>query len=224
MDINIVMYDRDKNKLVIFSKKLRPFISFNKEKSVFFRSCTEFNDDDTRNTETMTQQKEAPVEQIEIEQKETQQSQAQFSPGSIHSEEVREFWKKELTTNEWVMLTLKEGYVIPFKEFPPKYEEPNNASAIREMTFTYETVLELKNSGVVKFTNEKPHCVSPLTVIQDRKRRLNQEKTLFGRIAMHKQMHKGAEGHSQSFSKSLGVDTRERLPSDLRPKIRLPPH
>ena len=62
------------------------------------------------------------------------------------------------------MLTLKEGYVIPFKEFPPKYEEPNNASAIREMTFTYETVLELKNSEVVKFTNEKPHCVSPLTV------------------------------------------------------------
>ena len=158
------MYDRDKNKLVIFSNILRPFISLNKEKSVFFKNCTEFNDDDTRNTDTMTQQKETPVEQIDIEHKETQHAQATFSPGSIHSEEVREFWKKELNANEWVMLTLKEGYVIPFKEFPPKYEEPNNASAIREMTFTYETVLELKNSEVVKFTNEKPHCVSPLTV------------------------------------------------------------
>jgi hypothetical protein len=148
------MYDRDKNKLVIFSNILRPFISLNKEKSVFFKNCTEFNDDDTRNTDTMTQQKETPVEQIDIEHKETQHAQATFSPGSIHSEEVREFWKKELNANEWVMLTLEEGYVIPFKEFPPKYEEPNNASTIREMTFTYETVLELKNAEVIKFTNE----------------------------------------------------------------------
>jgi hypothetical protein len=29
------MYDRDKNKLVIFSNILRPFISLNKEKYVF---------------------------------------------------------------------------------------------------------------------------------------------------------------------------------------------
>ncbi len=113
----------------------------------------------------MIQQKKASVEQIDIEHKETQHVQTQFSPGSIHSEEVREFWKRELNASEWVMVmeTLKEGYVIPFKEFPPRYEEPNNASAIREMTSTYETVLDLKNSGVIKFTNEKPHCVSPLT-------------------------------------------------------------
>jgi hypothetical protein len=32
------------------------------------------------------------------------------------------------------------------------------------MFFTYETVLDLNNSGVIKFTNEKPHCVSPLSV------------------------------------------------------------
>ena len=75
-----------------------------------------------------------------------------------------EFWKRELNASEWVMETLKEGYVIPFKELPSKYEEPNNASAIREMIFTYETVLDLKNSEVNKFTHEKPHYVSPLTV------------------------------------------------------------
>nr|CAH0105377.1 unnamed protein product [Daphnia galeata] len=72
-------------------------------------------------------QKEIPVKQIDIEHKETQHAQAKFSPRSIHSEEVREFWKKELNANEWVMLTLEEGYVIPFKEFLPKYEEPSNA-------------------------------------------------------------------------------------------------
>ena len=84
------------------------------------------------------------VEQIEIENKETQHVQTQFSPGSVHSKEVREFWKRELNAGEWVMETLKqdyvipfqEDYVIPFKEFPSKHEEPNNASAFREMIFT----------------------------------------------------------------------------------------
>ena len=62
------------------------------------------------------------------------------------------------------MSTLATGYVIPFETPPPKYEEPNNASAVNEMSFTYETVLGLWKSGVVQFTDEKPHCVSPLTV------------------------------------------------------------
>lgn len=41
------MYDRDKNKPVIFNNILSPFISLNKKKSVFFRNCAEFNEDDT---------------------------------------------------------------------------------------------------------------------------------------------------------------------------------
>ena len=81
----------------------------------------------------MITQDNALVERIDIEHKETQHVQTQFSPGSIHSKEVREFWKRELNAGEWVMETLKEGYVIPFKEFPSKYEEPNNASAIRKI-------------------------------------------------------------------------------------------
>jgi hypothetical protein len=135
-----------------------------KENLYFYRSLKNYNADDTSNIITMIPLDNVHVEQIEIENKETQHVQTQFSPGSIHSKEVREFWKRELNAGEWVMETLKESYVIPFKEFPSKYEEPNNTSAIREMIFTYETVLELKNSGVIKFTKEKPHCVSPLSV------------------------------------------------------------
>jgi hypothetical protein len=62
------------------------------------------------------------------------------------------------------MNTLATGYVIPFEQTPPTYEEPNNASAVNERSFTYETVLGLQKSGVVQFVDEKPHCVSPLTV------------------------------------------------------------
>ena len=56
------------------------------------------------------------------------------------------------------------GYVIPFQEPPPLYEEPNNASALRDIEFAYKAVLDLKKSGVIEFLHQKPHCVSPLSV------------------------------------------------------------
>ena len=57
-----------------------------------------------------------------------------------------------------------EHLAVPFEKDPPKYEESNNSSAVQETTFTYETVLELERLGVVRFVDEKPHCVSPFTV------------------------------------------------------------
>ena len=87
-----------------------------------------------------------------------------YTPGSIHSEKVREFWKSELKAGEWVMDTLEHGYVIPFEKSPPEYEEPNNQSALREQGFVYQAIMDLKKIGVVNFVSEKPHCVSPLSV------------------------------------------------------------
>ena len=51
-----------------------------------------------------------------------------------HLEEVRDFWQRNLKAGEWVMDTLKNGYVIPFETFPEAYEEPNNASAYQNMS------------------------------------------------------------------------------------------
>ena len=62
------------------------------------------------------------------------------------------------------MDTLKKGYVIPFDTPPPVYEEPNNASTLRDIEFAYQAVLDLKESGVIEFKDKKPHCVSPLSV------------------------------------------------------------
>ena len=88
----------------------------------------------------------------------------EFYPGSIHSEDVRAFWQNELQAGEWVMDVLTQGYVIPFVESPPAYEEANNKSAMQDMPFVIQAVAELKKRGVIEFRDEKPFCVSPLTV------------------------------------------------------------
>ena len=62
------------------------------------------------------------------------------------------------------MEVLKNGYVIPFVTAPEKYEEDNNRSANRKMEFVRLSVVELHSAGIVKFVDEKPFCVSPLTV------------------------------------------------------------
>jgi len=77
---------------------------------------------------------------------------------------VRDFWKDELKAGEWVMDVLQNGYVIPFAKIPPVYEEQNNASATQDMSFVLQAVEDLRRLGVIKFLDEKPHCVSPLSV------------------------------------------------------------
>lgn len=115
----------------------------------------------------LAQMENAFVDQSSTEQKGLDYKsciQTEFSPGSIHKEEVREFWQKELKASEWVMEVLKEGYVIPFIKPPPVYEEQNNASAYQNMSFVYEAVADLKEMGIIKLVDKQPHCVSPLTV------------------------------------------------------------
>ena len=87
-----------------------------------------------------------------------------FVPGSIQADEVREFWREMLKAGEWVMDVLEKGYTIPLMTLPDPYEEPNNASADRETAFVWQAVTDLAESGIMQFTNEKPRCVSPLTV------------------------------------------------------------
>jgi len=89
---------------------------------------------------------------------------SQFKPGGIHSK--YEFWEKELQASRWVLDVIEQGYTIPFEKQPDNYEEPNNASAKRNMTYVQETVLEWATAGIIQITKEKPVCVSPLTVAE----------------------------------------------------------
>jgi hypothetical protein len=79
-----------------------------------------------------------PLKQCVTDKKDTthhSRYQIEFFPGSIHMEEVRDFWRIKLKASEWVMEVLKEGYVITFIKHPPVYEEVINASAIQELIF-----------------------------------------------------------------------------------------
>ena len=87
-----------------------------------------------------------------------------FFPGGIHQPKAIQFWSSELKANQWVLEVLENGYVIPFEKEPSQYEEDNNKSAKMNAQFVRTTLTELEKIGVVKFVDEKPFCVSPLTV------------------------------------------------------------
>ena len=92
--------------------------------------------------------------------------QSSFVPGGIHRKEVADFWRNELQAGEWVMDVIEQGYVIPVNDLPEQYEEPNNQSARKNMTYVQAAVEDLWQSGVVRFVDKKPKCVSPLTVVE----------------------------------------------------------
>ena len=67
---------------------------------------------------------------------EKEQISGKFRPGNIHEAKSIEFWEKELGAGEWVLHLLKHGYVLPLEAVPNvAYEEDNNASARKSMTF-----------------------------------------------------------------------------------------
>jgi len=42
-----------------------------------------------------------------------------FQPGLIHEDRFFHFWREELKANNWVLNTLKKGYMIPFGKQRP---------------------------------------------------------------------------------------------------------
>jgi len=62
------------------------------------------------------------------------------------------------------MEVINYGYSIPFLSWPSEYMENNNKSAKVDMEFVRNQVLEWKELGIVKFVEQKPLCVNPLTV------------------------------------------------------------
>ena len=104
------------------------------------RNLDESSDDvNETNTVDRTREGEANTDRMIVFQdpKYVDYTSPTFIPGSIHNKQYQEFWKNELQAGEWVMETLKNGYVIPFLSLPPPYEEPNNKSAINDPEFVF---------------------------------------------------------------------------------------
>lgn len=77
------------------------------------------------------------------------------------------FWEN-IGCSEFVLNTLKEGYIIPFVKTPPRMFSKNNRSASINDKFVDDAVAELVNTGAVKNIPFKPFVVSPLSVASNR--------------------------------------------------------
>ncbi|CAC5397425.1 unnamed protein product [Mytilus coruscus] len=74
-----------------------------------------------------------------------------------------QFWK-HIGANEFVINTIKHGYVIPFLQTPTSMSFKNNKSANVHSKFVNEAISELLNIGCVIETPFQPFVVNPLSV------------------------------------------------------------
>ena len=68
--------------------------------------------------------------------------------------------------------TVRRGYALPFREVPPPSHEPNNKSALHDMSFVRAEVRRLEKLGCIYKVTEKPHLLLPLSSIFSKKKRL----------------------------------------------------
>ena len=83
-----------------------------------------------------------------------------------------EFWEKDLEAPPFVMDIIRQGYSLPFSEFPPRCFLSNNRSALRNPQFVESAILELLEKQLINEHSFPPHCVNPLTVAEGKKLRL----------------------------------------------------
>ena len=93
-------------------------------------------------------------------------------PGNIHRDSFRAFWEETLQPTDMVRDTVRRGYALPFREVPPPSHEPNNKSALHDMSFVRAEVRRLEKLGCIYKVTEKPHLLLPLSSIFSKKKRL----------------------------------------------------
>lgn len=74
-----------------------------------------------------------------------------------------DFWHG-IGASEFVINTIKEGYIIPFLQTPKQMHCRNNKSAFVHEKFVDDAISELVESGCVKLVPFKPYIVNPLSV------------------------------------------------------------
>ena len=82
------------------------------------------------------------------------------------------YWRDTLSSSEFVLSIVREGYRIPLNSVPPTCNLTNNKSARDQPEFVSDAILKLLNGGYVLECPTPPHCVNPLTVAKGKKLRL----------------------------------------------------
>ena len=78
-----------------------------------------------------------------------------------------DFWVKELCASQWIVDTIRNGYVLPLFAEPTAYKRANQCSAYTNSDFVHKAVSELVNGHIVEEVQEPPYICSPLSVVEN---------------------------------------------------------
>lgn len=82
---------------------------------------------------------------------------------SIHDDTAVDF-VAAVTSDPWVLSTLRGGLVPQFHSSPPPYREPLNQSAMSRLPFVRAEVAKLLAAGKISQVSSQPRCCNPLSV------------------------------------------------------------
>ena len=87
-----------------------------------------------------------------------------FKVGSLR--EHVDFWSKSILASDFIIITIVEGYRIPFFDLPDNFVIPSRSSAFKFKDFANEAISELIERGCVKEVLIPPKLINPLHVVQ----------------------------------------------------------
>jgi hypothetical protein len=93
-------------------------------------------------------------------------------PGRIHLPQFRAFWEDTLQAGPEVMEIIRNGYRIPFDSIPPPSLEPNNKSALRQLTILRSELKRLESIGAIERVLVRPRITLPCSVVFSTKLRV----------------------------------------------------
>ena len=77
-----------------------------------------------------------------------------------------DFWQN-INANQFVLDTIKYGYVLPFVSTPPGVDLKNNKSALKHEQFVTQAINDLLATGAVQELNYKPYVINLITVAEN---------------------------------------------------------
>ena len=76
-----------------------------------------------------------------------------------------DFWRKVLKAPEYVLSTIKSGYVLSLKSHPTLFCQSNQQSSLDNFEFVQQSVAELLEKRCIKQLSMLPYICSPLLVV-----------------------------------------------------------
>ena len=79
------------------------------------------------------------------------------------------FWETCLQAPDFVLSIIREGYRLPFGQYPSPCFLVNNKSSLDRPHFVQRAILELLANCCIQEHSASPFCVNPLSVVEGKK-------------------------------------------------------